>query len=206
MPISINRWVSAVSENIEDTTPAIPEPPMLVPTGPTRPQLSVPQPDHADRLPRQDVSGSAARYWWLGVHGGAGETSLAGLDKSTRAAGHHWPRSEAGTTVVLVARSNISGLRAAQRAATEWASGSLPGIRVAGLVIMSDAPGRIPKELRDFARIVGGGVPHIWNFPWIDGWRFGRDLALELLPKDARTVLEQVHIAATSTTSGLPVK
>ncbi|UKA77653.1 hypothetical protein LFT46_21020 (plasmid) [Arthrobacter sp. FW306-07-I] len=110
-----------------------------------------------------------------------------------------------GSAVVLVARSNIPGLRAARLAATEWASGSLPGIRVAGLVVMADTPGRLPKEIRDFSRVVAGGVPHVWHFPWVDGWRYGHDLPPEELPKEARTALEQVHIAVTAT-AGLPAK
>ncbi|WP_422758818.1 hypothetical protein [Paenarthrobacter sp. C1] len=118
----------------------------FLPTGATRPQLSVPEPDLADRLPRRSVSGAAPDYWWLGVHGGAGETSLARLDRRTRAADHHWPMAGSGSTVVLVARSNVPGLRAAQRAATEWASGAVPEVRVAGLVVMADAPGRLPRR------------------------------------------------------------
>ncbi|MHC8609914.1 DUF6668 family protein (plasmid) [Paenarthrobacter ureafaciens] len=183
---------------INEPAPVLEEEPPFVPTGATRPQLSVPQPDHADRLPRRDPAGKEPGFWWLGVHGGAGETSLARLDKNTRAAGHHWPLTAAASVVVLVARSNIPGLRTARLAATEWASRSLPGIQVAGLVVMADAPGRLPKEIRDFARVVGGGVPHVWHFPWVDAWRYGHDVALEELPKEARTVLEQVHLAVTA--------
>jgi hypothetical protein len=199
MSSSKNRWVAYGAETDEEPTPAAEEPPAFVPTGATRPQRSVPQPDHADRLPRHNVSGNTPDYWWLGVHGGAGESSLARLDRRTRAAGHHWPVAESGSTVVLVARSNVPGLRAAQLAATEWASGSISGVRVAGLVVMADAPGRLPKEIRDFARVVGGGVPHLWHLPWIDPWRFGHDVPPEELPKEARTVLDQVRIAATAT-------
>ncbi|WP_254865632.1 DUF6668 family protein [Arthrobacter sp. P2b] len=193
------------AETIDEPVSAIPEEPPFVPTGATRPQLSVPQPDQADRLPRRNVAGREPGFWWLGVHGGAGETSLARLDKNTRAAEHHWPLRAAGSVIVLVARSNIPGLRAARLAATEWASGSLPGIHLAGLVVMADAPGRLPKEIRDFARVVGGGVPHMWHFPWVDAWRYGHDVAAEELPKEARTTLEQVHIAITAT-AGLPAK
>ncbi|MEE2570744.1 DUF6668 family protein [Pseudarthrobacter sp. J64] len=191
------------AETVEEPTPAVEEPPAFTPTGATRPQLSVPQPDHADRLPRWNVLGITPDYWWLGVHGGAGETSLARLDKNTRAAEHHWPITATGSTVVLVARSNMSGLRAAQLAATEWASGSIPGIHIAGLVVLADAPGRLPKEIREFARVVGGGVPHLWHFPWIEAWRFGHDVLPEELPKEARTVLDQVRIAI-NTAAGLP--
>jgi hypothetical protein len=203
MSISRNRWVTFGAAAVEDTISAVEAPPVLVPTGATRPQLSVPQPDHADRLPRWNVSGITPDYWWLGVHGGAGETSLARLDKRTRAAEHHWPLTASGSTVVLIARSNVSGLRAAQLAATEWASGTVPGIRVAGLVVLADAPGRLPREIREFARVVGGGVPLLWHIPWIESWRFGHDVPPEELPKEARAVLDQVRIAA-STTASLP--
>jgi hypothetical protein len=198
-----NRWVAFGAETVEEAALAAEEPPALLPTGATRPQLSVPQPDIADRLPLQDVSGTAPDYWWLGVHGGAGESSLARLDRNTRAAEHRWPVSASGSTVVLVARSNVHGLRAAQLAGTEWASGSLPGVHVAGLVLVADAPGRLPKEIRDFARVVGGGVPHLWHLPWIEAWRFGHDLPPEELPREARTVLDQVRVTATA--AGLPV-
>ena len=205
MPISKNRWVSLGTDTIDEPIPAIDEQPVVVPTGATRPQLSVPQPDHADRLPRWNTTGREPAFLWLGVHGGAGETTLARLEKTSRAAEHHWPLTSKGSTVVLVARSNIPGLRAAQRAATEWASGSVPGIRVAGLVLMADTPGRLPKEIRDFSRIVGGGVPHLWHLPWVEPWRYGHDTALDELPKEARTVLEQVRTAVTAA-AGSPAK
>lgn len=202
MSISKNRWIALGAGTIEDPLPAIEEPESSAPTGATRPQLSVPQPDVEDRIPRRDVSGFVPEYWWLGVHGGAGESSLARLDKRTRGAEHHWPMTGSGATVVLVARSNIPGLLAAQRAATEWASGTLPGIRVAGLVVLADTPGRLPKEIRDFAHVVGGGVPHLWHMPWIEAWRFGHELPPDDLPSLARTVLDQIRTAAT--TAALP--
>ena len=204
MPISKNRWVTSGTETAEEPAPIIEEQPAFVATGPSRPQSSVPPPDQADRLPRWNTTGREPGFWWLGVHGGAGETSLARLDKTTKAAEHHWPITEAGSTVILVARSNIPGLRAAQRAATEWASGSVPGIHVSGLVVMADAPGRLPKEIRDYSRIGGGGVPHLWHFPWVDPWRYGHDISTEDLPKEARTVLDQVRIAVTA--AGSPAK
>ncbi|WP_309145234.1 DUF6668 family protein [Arthrobacter sp. STN4] len=206
MPVSKNRWISLGSEYVDDPAPAVvDDPSALHPTGPTKPQLSVPQPEHVDRLPRRNVPDGSADYWWLGVHGGAGESSLARLDKQTKAAGHHWPMNPAGSTIVLVARSNMHGLRAAQRAATEWASGSLPEVTVAGLVLSADAPGRMPKEIREFARVVGGGVPHLWHIPWIEEWRLGHEIPYELLPKDVRTVLDQVR-SATKNTAGSPAK
>lgn len=57
---------------------------------------------------------------------------------------------------MLVARTNARGLRAAQLAATEWASGDVP-VHLEGLVLLADAPGRLPKALKQFVRLVAGG-------------------------------------------------
>lgn len=195
-PAAGNRWVAFGAAPAADPAEAVGEHPVPVPAGASRPQRSVPEPDRADRLPRRQVHGARPDWWWLGVHGGAGESSLELLDGGARAADHHWPLDPAGSTVVLVARSNVPGLRSAQLAATEWASGTLPGVRVAGLLVMADAPGRLPREIRDFARIVGGGVPHLWHLPWLGSWRLGHPIAPNQLPKDARTVLDAVRAAA----------
>lgn len=171
-----NRWVthppaapavSGVQPVTEPTTPL---------AGPAAPQSGVPAPDTADRLPRRVQLGPAT-IWWLGAHGGAGETTLAGLAPRTRAAEHAWPMpAERGTynRVVVVARANYSGLMAAQRAAIEWASGTLgDGVQVVGLVLIPDAPGKRPKEIRQLELVVGGGFPRVWSLPWVEAWRTG---------------------------------
>lgn len=156
---------------------------------PTTPQPGVPEPDSADRLPRRDVDRPAA-LWWLGVHGGAGESTLAVTVPGSRAAGHAWPIMQDGSpsNVILVARSNAKGLAAAQRAATEWASGSLPTVRVRGLVIVADSHGKLPKLLRNLAQVVSGGVPVVWQVPWVEAWRLGEPVSLDLSPKEVRAL------------------
>ncbi|MBN9633551.1 MAG: hypothetical protein J0I18_23610 [Actinobacteria bacterium] len=168
---------------------------------PAAPQPGVPAPDQADRLPRRDVN-RPAPLWWLGVHGGAGESTLAQLVPGSRAAGHAWPIGYNGepTNVVLVARSNASGLGAAQRAAIEWAAGTLPSVNLVGLVIVADAPGKLPKPLRELAHLVSGGVPQSWHVPWIEAWRLGEAPELEHAPKDVRALIAAVN-ALTNTTS-----
>lgn len=160
---------------------------------PTTPQPGVPTPDSADRLPQRDVNRPAA-LWWLGVHGGAGESVLSHLLPGSRSAGHAWPIIHDGSraNVVLVARSNADGLQAAQRAATEWASGSLPTINLLGLVIVADAPGKLPKPLRDLAQVVSGGVPNVWQVPWVESWRLGELVSPETSPKDVRALTAAV--------------
>ena len=131
-------------------------------------------PDRADRLP-QNATHTQAIAWWVGAHGGAGESTLSRLTFGTVAADHSWPiPAQPGlqNRVVLVARTNYNGLAAAQRAAREWASGALgEEIRLEGLVLIADQPGKLPKELRDLVRIVSGGAPRTWSLPWVPAWR-----------------------------------
>lgn len=169
-----NPWIRSGSPPVPGAPR--PAPPTLGPVTVSSPQGGVPVPDQADRLPRRE-SAAQATVWWLGVHGGAGESSLSLLAAGSRAADHAWPMPAARglvNRVVLVARTNYTGLTAAQRAAREWASGSLEEqIRIEGLVLVPDQPGRMPKPLRLLSQLVGGGVPRIWSLPWVDAWRFG---------------------------------
>jgi hypothetical protein len=164
-------------------------------TGPQAPQGGVEPPPDVDRLERQDASGTTATVWWLGVHGGAGETTLAGLLDGSRAAEHRWPTAppeHPSPRVVLVARSSARGLRAAQRAAADWASGST-GVELLGLVVVADAPGRLPRPLRDLAALVKGGVPHAWDVPWVESWRLGEDVSVSNAPRPVRRVLHDLN-------------
>ncbi|MBB2959568.1 DUF6668 family protein [Pseudoclavibacter helvolus] len=143
--------------------------------GPAAPQRGVPAPDRADQLGTRPFH-REAELFLVGAHGGAGESSLAALSPNWVAAGHAWPHvttSNNRSRVVIVARSNMQGLLDAQRAATQWGSGLVPFVDVVGLVIVADAPGKLPRPLRDFAAIVGGGVPRVWNVPWSDALRLG---------------------------------
>lgn len=143
-----------------------------------------------------------ARLWWMGTHGGAGESTLAELVEHTAAAGHAWPapgdpRIAALNRVVLVARTNARGLRSAQRAAIQWASQSLPPtIQVEGLVLIADAPGRLPKELRDFAAVISGGVRKTWTLPWNEAWRRG-DLSPRSAPRELHRIFNDLDIPLT---------
>lgn len=171
-----NPWLRAAAQRSPAAAPAAPAelPPAPAPLVAT-PQYGVPVPDRADRLPQRSTSHTAT-VWWLGVSGGAGESTLAALAQGSRPAEHAWPISElpgAVSRVVLVARTNFAGLTAAQRAATEWAAGVLGDrVQLEGLALVPDVPGRLPKELRDLAQVVGGGVPRTWSLPWVNAWRF----------------------------------
>lgn len=165
--------------------------------GASAPQPGVPVPDTVDRLPQRAVTWPAT-MWWLGVHGGAGESTLTQLISGTRSADHAWPIPHPrGTTlrVALVARTNYAGLSAAQRAATEWASGMLDdGVQLVGLVLMPDAPGRLPRPLRELQQLIAGGVPHVWSMPWVDAWRLGTPAPGPRLPKEFRELFAELSL------------
>lgn len=161
-------------------------------SGPVAPQRGVPAPDQVDRLPIIDQLANPA-VWWLGAHGGSGESTLAALAPGwSAAAGHAWPRSSTGesTPVVIVARSNVVGLRAAQNALRQWGAG-LTASNVLGLVVMADAPGRMPRALRDLLAVVGGGGPRTWIVPWVDAWRLDEPTASPI-PREVQRVIDEL--------------
>lgn len=114
----------------------------------------------------------AAEMWVVGAHGGAGESSLAGLVDTWLPAEHSWPQSTLPARCVLTARTSAAGLLAAQAALRQWAAGNTP-VELIGLVLLADAPGRLPAPLRDLAGLVAGGAPRCWLVPWIEQWRAG---------------------------------
>ncbi len=170
-------------------------------TGPTSPQPHVPLP--AAALPVRRVT-SAAALWVVGAHGGSGESSVAGLSAGWAAADHGWPELPGGAAApcVVVARTNVGGLLAARTALTQWAaSGAGPSVRLVGLVLVADAPGKLPTALRDLAKVVGGGAPRVWEVPWLDGWRLG-DPAAERIPRSVSKLVSDLGSLAASATAG----
>jgi hypothetical protein len=137
----------------------------------------------------------AAGLWIVGAHGGAGETSIAALSDAFAPAHHAWPRAGAA---LLVCRSTAGGLRAAQQAAIQWASGAL-SVDLVGLVIVAAAPGRLPKQLRELEALVGGGVPRTWHLDWIEAWRLGEDPS-PTATRQVRSLTDQLSAFARPTT------
>lgn len=193
---SASKWLQALEVAPEPTTaPAVRD----APAGPTRPQRGVRQVSETG-VPRTTVMGPAPAVWVMGAHGGAGESTLSSLLEDAVATDHAWPvrhddDPERGgqDVVLLVCRSNAAGLRTAQLAAIEYGSGALSG-SLAGLVVMADAPGRLPKALADQLRLVSGAVPHLWQMPWVEGWRLTETPDPAALPPAARSVLEKIRL------------
>lgn len=129
--------------------------------------------------------------WVVGAHGGAGATTWAHL-LGAGDAGCAWPRPPRAVQVLVVARANRTGLRAAQAAAIQWASGALEAVDLVGLLLVADAPGRMPKGLRDYARLVRGAFPQVIEMGWVESWRV-QEAWKEPTPREAQRVLARVQ-------------
>ena len=161
-------------------------------------------PEPGDRLPRRALADEEpVAVWWLGAHGGAGESTLEELFSGSRAADHCWPLAgsgEAPAQVVLVARTHAHGLTATQHAIREWAAGDVE-VLLLGLVLIADAPGRLPPALRQLAGLVGGGVPAVWSLPWIEAWRVGEPPGPQNAPKVVHELLEDLRVMTEASAS-----
>jgi len=152
---------------------------------------SVAVPEREDQLPAVAVPASATPHL-VGVHGGAGETQLSRYFGFTPA-GHCWPSVPAGqvqSRAVLVARTHATGLARARAAVRQWLTGEIPGCHLMGLLLVPDAPGRLPKPLRHEVERTAGAVPHIWQVPWVELWRIDQDADL---PRAIHHLLDQVR-------------
>lgn len=135
-------------------------------------------------------------WWFVSCHGGAGSSTLAaaagggGVD-----AGRQWPVPEPPgiARVVLVARTHASGLRAAQAGARQWAAGAVPRVQLLGLVAVADAPGRLPRPLRELLELIEGGFPRVWRLPWVEALRLGDPPAQAGLPTSFARLTTDLH-------------
>jgi hypothetical protein len=169
------------------------------PTRVSGPQAGVDAPRPGQGLPTRLVSGTST-LWVIGTHGGAGESSIAALVDDWSSANRSWPSQLDADSArcVLVARSNAHGLRCAQNALRQWASGEVEArVDLLGLIIVADAPGRLPRPLRDLVAHVAGGAPRTWQFSWVEQWRTGDAVDLSDLPRSARQVVDDLRSRTT---------
>jgi hypothetical protein len=89
---------------------------------------------------------------------------------------------------------------AAQHAIREWAAGDVE-VLLLGLVLIADAPGRLPSSLRQLAALVAGGVPAVWSLPWIEAWRVGEPPGPQNAPKAVRQLLEDLRVMTEASAS-----
>ncbi|WP_406166542.1 hypothetical protein [Streptomyces sp. NBC_00996] len=111
---------------------------------------------------------------WVKAHGGAGVTSLVetlgGVDVGAR-----WPEPARGEPrrIVLVGRTSARGLRSVSQALGALEEGNAPqGLDLLGVVLVADAPGRLPLSLLRRIRVLRS-VARVHRVPWIPAWRTG---------------------------------
>ncbi|WP_406290230.1 DUF6668 family protein [Embleya sp. NBC_00896] len=199
----VNPWIPN-NEVPRDADPAQPQRTEAVRTlGPSSPQTATVTAPSDGGLPIRYLPPEAsAPWWWVGCHGGAGVTTLRSALRSGSDAERHWPVPADGSraSVVLVTRTHVSGLRVAQSAARQWAAGAAP-VHLLGLVIVADAPGKLPRPLQDLVKLVTGGYPKAWAVPWVEDWRLGESLLPAQLPKPVARLAADLF-AATSRSPG----
>lgn len=178
--MSSNRWVIDTPRHTT-TTP---------PSGTNHPIEADPA-TSADPTPyglvdarQDDISPDTGQLLWVGAHGGAGTTTLAAAAGVGSDAGRAWPPAptaapttaptlDRGVAVLLVARTHARGLKAAREAlrAHTGRTGGGGEAPLRGLVLVADAPGRLPRELRQQVRVLSGATPRLWEVPWVEAWR-----------------------------------
>ena len=124
---------------------------------------------------------------WLSAHGGSGVTTLqaaTGLGGDDTyllpVAEGLWP-----VLMLVVARTHAHGLLCAQQLAVQAASSglALATYHLAGLVLVADAPGKLPKPLAELAQLISGGYPRTWRVPYVEAWRLGEPPSAANTPK-----------------------
>lgn len=117
----------------------------------------------------------------VGAHGGSGARSVAAVLPGAQYAGRDWPDGQ--HRAVLVCRSTHRGLAATQALAREYRDGLAPtGVRLLGVIVVADCPGRLPAPLRRMSKLMSGAVPILGEVPWIPAWRLGPPQPADELP------------------------
>ncbi|MEU6480662.1 DUF6668 family protein [Streptomyces sp. NPDC047017] len=117
-------------------------------------------------------SPAPGRFSWVAAHGGAGTTTLAAV-YGGRDCGQGWPGPDAPRSVLLVARTHAAGLDAVVRVLHLFSTGEVPpGLELAAVVLVADAPGRLPRPLAQrLAPVESAAAVH--RVPWVPAWRVG---------------------------------
>jgi hypothetical protein len=140
-------------------------------------------------LPLREVTPAelSVRCWFLGVHGGAGESTLARLFAGFAAAHHAWPISpgpHTRTRVTLCARTSFWGMASVQASMRDWAANHRSHVDVVGLVLVADRPGKLPRPLRDLQQSLAGATPYLWRLPWAERWALGESPSRANAPRN----------------------
>ncbi|GAB2877178.1 hypothetical protein GCM10027074_51650 [Streptomyces deserti] len=128
------------------------------------PEPGPPEPAHA--------SATARRFSWVGTHGGAGVSTLAAV-YGGQDCGRAWPGPADPRSVLLVARTHAAGLEAVAQAVEVFRRGAAPpGLDLDAVVLVADAPGRLPRPLAQRIRPLESAID-VYRVPWVPAWRLG---------------------------------
>ncbi|MEU0127046.1 MULTISPECIES: DUF6668 family protein [unclassified Streptomyces] len=147
------------------------------PSGPAEPAEEEPSPHRGERVA------------WVNAHGGGGASTLVGVLGGADL-GRRWPEPARGEPggVLLVARTHAGGMRAASQALNALRLGDHPdGVHLIALVLVADAPGRLPRRLGQRVRVLRSAA-EVHRVPWIPAWRLGTEV--DPLPKQVRALAE----------------
>lgn len=120
--------------------------------------------------------------WLIGMHGGAGVSSLTASLPFAGDAGTRWPgnigpqKGQDSPFVVLVARTHLNGLVALHGALLSHMNGATPAnTQLAGVITVADSDRPLPKSVQvrrdtieSLAVELGGSA---WRLGWIEPWR-----------------------------------
>ncbi|QXJ25893.1 hypothetical protein AGRA3207_007460 [Actinomadura graeca] len=132
-------------------------------------------------------------YVVIGVHGGAGASTLARLlDPAGAGECTQWrpgAGADLGRTALLVARSTAAGLAAAAEWVTRWR----PELRRPVLMVVADAPFRAPPLVRYRIRALSSRVHAVIEVPYFPCLRHLDDPAEALAQRKVAAAVGQVR-------------
>ncbi|MFB6551355.1 DUF6668 family protein [Streptomyces sp. NPDC056405] len=150
-----------------------PAPPASRPPTPAQPSSEPPASEPpAPGPPRAPSPTDPRPFSWVGAHGGAGVSTLAAV-YGGRDCGRGWPGPGDPSSVLLVARTHAAGLAAVHRAVAAFRHGQAPaGLGLDSVVLVADAPGRLPRPLAQRVKLLEAAVD-VHRVPWVPAWRLG---------------------------------
>lgn len=133
-------------------------------------------PEGGPPVPVHASAAAPRRHSFVGAHGGAGTSTLA-VVYGGQDCGRDWPGPADPRSVLLVARTHAAGLSAALRTLELVRHGEVPpGLVLAAVVLVADAPGRLPRPLAQRVKAVesaAGSTTGVYRVPWVPAWRLG---------------------------------
>lgn len=111
--------------------------------------------------------------WLVGVHGGAGATTLATVLAPFKDAQGVIPAGDDPSTCVLVAQTHKVGMKKLHDAILQFESDQAGGAHLLGVILVDTHPGKLPKELSGDLQRITEAAPsqNVWRIPYVEQWR-----------------------------------